>query len=95
MQDDEFSWREEKAAANLQKHGVSFDRAMRAVRDPFAIEAIDERENYGEERVNLVGMSEGMLLHVTYTEREGRIHIISVRRAEKHEQDNYYRENSR
>jgi uncharacterized DUF497 family protein len=95
MEHEEFSWRDEKAARSLSKHGVTFSRAMLAVRDAFAIEAIDDRESYGEERVNLIGMSEGVLLHVTYTERDGRTHIISARRAEKHEQDNYYRENSR
>ncbi len=94
MENDDFSWRDEKAARNLRKHGVPFARAMLAVRDPFAIEVIDDRESYDEERVNLVGMSEGVLLHVTYTERDGRIHIISARRAEKHEQDDYYRENA-
>jgi uncharacterized DUF497 family protein len=94
MRIDEFSWRDEKAAENLAKHGVSFDRAMQAVRDHFAIETIDDRDNYHEERVNLIGNSEGALLHVTYTERDERIHIISARRAEKHEQDNYYRENA-
>jgi len=34
-------------------------------------------------------------LNVTYTERDGRIRIISARRAERHEQDDYYRANSR
>ena len=63
-------------------------------RDPFAIEQIDDREYYGEERVNLIGMGEGTLLHITYTERGEHIRIISARQAEKHEQDDYYRENS-
>ena len=94
MQDSEFSWHDDKAAKNLAKHGVAFERAMLAVRDAFAIELIDNRQSYDEERVNLIGTSEGVLLHVTYTERDGRIHIISARRAEKHEQDDYYRENS-
>jgi uncharacterized DUF497 family protein len=94
MQDDEFSWDDDKAAKNVAKHGVPFDRAALAMRDAFAIEAIDNRQNYGEERINLIGMSEGLLLHVTYSERDERIHIISARRAERHEQDNYYRENS-
>jgi uncharacterized DUF497 family protein len=92
--DEEFSWRDQKAAKNFIKHGVTSSRAMLAIRDAFAIEAIDDRQSYGEEWVNLIGMSDGVLLHVTYTERDGRIHIISARRAEKHEQDNYYRENS-
>ena len=86
---------DEKAASNWRDHGVTFDQAAKAVGDPFAIEAIDERKDYGEERVNLIGMCEDVLLHVTYTERGERIRIISARRAEKHEQDNYYRANAR
>jgi len=58
------------------------------------VEWIDARENYGEERINLVGMCDGVLIHVTYTERGERLRLISARRAEKHEQDYYYRENS-
>ncbi len=58
------------------------------------MERIDDREDYGEERINLIRMCEGVILHVTYTERGERIRIISARRAERHEQDDYYRENS-
>ena len=39
-------------------------------------------------------MCEGVILHVTYTERGERIQIISARRAERHEQDRYYRQNA-
>ncbi len=39
-------------------------------------------------------MCDGAILHVTYTERAEHIRLISARRAEKHEQDHYYRENS-
>jgi uncharacterized DUF497 family protein len=95
MRDDGFEWREEKAADNWRDHGVTFVQAAKAVRDHFAIEAIDDREHYDEERVNLIGMSEGVLLHVTYTERGERVRIISARRAEQHEQDNYFRANAR
>jgi hypothetical protein len=49
---------------------------------------------HGEERWSLLGMCEGVILHVTYTERGERIRIISARRAERHEQDNYYRQNA-
>jgi uncharacterized DUF497 family protein len=68
---------------------------IKAFRDPFAVERIDTRKDYGEERINLVGMCDGVIVHVTYTERADRIRIISARRAERHEQDDYYRENSR
>jgi uncharacterized DUF497 family protein len=95
MRNDQFEWWDEKAASNWRDHGVTFDQAAKAVGDHFAIEAIDDRAEYGEERINLIGMCEGVLLHVTYTEREERIRIISARRAERHEQDNYYRANAR
>jgi uncharacterized protein len=54
-----------------------------------------DREDYGEERINLLGMCEGVIRYVTYTESGERIRTISARRAERHEQDGYYRENSR
>ena len=50
MTEATFEWDDEKAAANWRRHGVSFDHAIRAFRDPFTIERIDEREDYGEER---------------------------------------------
>jgi len=89
-----FEWDDAKAAINWRHHGVAFHQAIKAFRDPFAIEWIDDRENYGEERINMIGVCDGVLLHVTYTERSQRIRLISARRAEKHEQDRYYRENS-
>jgi uncharacterized DUF497 family protein len=95
MPDDEFEWDDAKAAANWRDHGVSFHHAIKAFRDRFAVERFDDREDYGEERINLLGICEGVILHVTYRERGDRIRIISARRAAKHEQDDYYRENAR
>lgn len=89
-----FEWDPQKAARNLRDHGVTFDQGAKATSDPFAVEWIDDREDYGEERVNLLGMCEGVLLHVSFTERDESIRIISARRAERHEQDHYFRENA-
>jgi uncharacterized protein len=89
-----FEWDRAKANANWRRHGVTFEQATKAFQDPRSIEHIDNRQDYGEERINLIGASEGALLHVTYTERDGRIRLISARRAVRHEQDRYYRENS-
>ena len=61
----------------------------------YFVEEIDDREAYGEERVNLLGICDGVVLHVTYVERGERIRIISARRAERHEREDYYRKNSR
>lgn len=89
----EFEWHPAKAEANLQAHGVSFDLAKTVFRDPFAVERLDDREDYDEERFVIIGMAEGhVVLFVAYAEREERIRIISARRATQHEQDDYFRQ---
>ena len=39
-----FEWDEEKAAANVAKHGIRFDYAARVFLDPYRLEMPDERE---------------------------------------------------
>jgi len=92
--DLDFEWDDVKAAENVRHHRVSFAQAALAFRDPFAVEWIDLREAYGEERIILLGMTGNQVLTVVYTERAGRIRIISARRATRNEQDLYYRENA-
>ena len=94
MIDKRFEWDDEKAASNFARHGIAFDEAVLAFQDAFNVERTDDRRNYGEERINRLAMCRGTVIHVTYSERSGRIRIISARQAEKHEQDYYYRENS-
>jgi uncharacterized DUF497 family protein len=89
-----FEWDPRKAARNWRIHGVSFEHAAVAISDVFAIDWLDESEDYDEDRFNILGMCKGVLLHVTYTERGERIRIISARKAERHETDDYFRENS-
>jgi uncharacterized DUF497 family protein len=90
-----FEWHEAKAEANLRNHGVSFELACTVFQDPFAIERVDDREDYGEVRFVIIGMAEGKVVpFVAYTEREERIRIISARRALQNEQDDYFRQNA-
>jgi uncharacterized DUF497 family protein len=93
MNDDAFEWDETKAAANYANHGVSFETAREVFKDPFAIERLDDRESYGEERFILIGMAEGAVLTIVHTERARRFRLISARRATKHEQDDSFRQN--
>jgi uncharacterized protein len=91
----EFEWHDAKAEANFETHGVSFELAKTVFQDPFAVERVDDRKDYGEERFVIIGMAEGhVLLFVAYTEREERIRIISARRVTQHEQDDYFRQNA-
>lgn len=93
MNDADFEWDDAKAAANYAKHGVSFRRACLVFSDACGIAEYDDRYDYGETRFTRIGMVEGTLLFVAYTERGERIRIISARRATRHEQDDYYQQN--
>jgi len=96
MDADDFEWDRTKAAANLAKHGVSFEQARDAFDDPFAIDFADDREDYGEQRLILIGMVENRLLVVAHTIRNDNdmVRIISVREAEPHERRRYHEENT-
>ncbi|HEY4920060.1 MAG TPA: BrnT family toxin [Xanthobacteraceae bacterium] len=93
MESDEFEWDDGKAAENHAKHGVRFAAARYVFKDPFAIERLDERVHYGEERYVIIGMVEGRLLAVVYTMRDDVIRIISARGAEPSEQREYHEDN--
>jgi uncharacterized protein len=90
MVDEEFEWDDGKAAANERKHGVTFEEARDVFRDPLAIELLDDREAYGEDRFVLIGMTQSRVLVVVYVFREQRNRIISARRAEPNERRAYH-----
>lgn len=93
MTNDDFEWDEAKAAANRAKHGVTFEQARDAFNDPFAIDFVDNREDYGEDRLILFGMVENRLLVVAHSLRGDKMRIISAREAEPHERRKYHEEN--
>ena len=90
MQDEHFEWDDAKAVANLAEHGVSFDAARLAFDDTFAVSYEDTSERYEELRFVWIGMAEGRLLTVIYTDREDRTRIISARGAEPDEAREYH-----
>jgi hypothetical protein len=84
----EYEWDEAKAAANLRTHGISFTAAARALEDPRKIEMLDDRFDYGEERIQTLGMDRGEVLFVvTVMPDENICRIISARKATRHEQE--------
>lgn len=85
-----FEWDEEKAAANLKKHDVSFDEALTVFGDPLSMTIPDPDHSVGELRYIDVGNSEGnRLLVVVYTQRGVNIRIISCRKATSSERRLY------
>ena len=93
MNDDKFQWDDRKAASNIVDHGVTFDAARDVFKDPFAIDWLDESEDYGEHRYVFIGEAEGRLLYVAYTLGGQAIRIISARLAEPRDRRRYHDEN--
>jgi uncharacterized DUF497 family protein len=84
-----FEWDEDKNAANIAKHGVSFQRASR-IFESRVLTVIDSRADYGEVREISIGIVEAILfLTVVHTDRQGVARIISARRANRAERRRY------
>jgi uncharacterized DUF497 family protein len=85
-----YEWDTAKAAANVRKHGVSFEEAASVFLDPAAITFLDPDHSQEEDRGITIGRSgRGRILFVAHTEREDRLRIISARRATRQEQEQY------
>ena len=86
-----FVWDPKKARANIEKHTVNFAEAMEVFSDPLARIIGDEDHSVDERREIIIGHSQSKrLLMVCFTEPEqGRIRIISARRATRIERQDY------
>lgn len=79
-----FEWDEQKAAANVKKHGVSFEEAKSAFYDEHAKLIDDPDHSEAEDRFVLLGLSSALRLLVVchcYRGNDGIIRIISARKA--------------
>jgi uncharacterized DUF497 family protein len=86
-----YEWDEAKAADNLAKHGISFTVAARALEDSRRIEVLDDRFDYGEERIQSLCIDRGTVLFVVMVMSDENVcRIISARKATRHEQEEYF-----
>ncbi len=86
----EFEWDESKANANLKKHGVSFEEAKTVFDNPLAVIFDDAAHSVDEQREIIIGHSrQNRLLLVAFTERFGKVRIISARLATRQEREDY------
>src|SRR5260370_37037281 len=79
-----FQWDKAKNAANIAKHGIDFEDAIRIFDGP-VLEKADARKDYGEIRIIAFGVAHQRELAVVYTLRGQRRRIISARRAQQRE----------
>ncbi|MBE9208573.1 BrnT family toxin [Nostoc sp. LEGE 06077] len=82
-------WDERKNQSNIIKHGFDFADAYRIFNLPILID-LDERNEYGEDRYIGIGLLDGRVVVVVYTEPdEEKIRIISLRKALSYERKRY------
>lgn len=83
-----YEWDEAKRLANLKKHGVDFADALEFAWETADV-TIDDRFDYGEERLVAFGYYRGRVHVIVYTERDGTKRIISFRKATRREAQPY------
>ena len=81
-----FTWDEVKRKRNLKDHGLDFVDAKQ-VFDGATFTYEDDRFRYDEQRFVTLGLLEGVPVSIVHTESKDRIHIISFRKATRHETD--------
>lgn len=84
---DGFRYDEAKSRANLEKHGIDFQRAQELWEDPNLLEV--QARSEGEPRFLMIGKIGDRHWSAVVTHREGHIRLISVRRSRKKEVDLY------
>jgi len=85
-----FEWNALKAAANVRKHGVSFDEAASVFFDPLSATGDDPDHSLDERRFVTFGMSSsGHLLVVAHAQHDDAIRIITARLAMRAERKLY------
>ena len=98
MREIRFEWDDSKAASNRRKHGVSFEEARTAFYDEDALLIPDPEHSEEEDRFVLLGVSGNLrTLVVCHCYREGDhvVRIISARKANRSERQQYETRRSR
>lgn len=87
-----FEWDDEKARANIKKHGIDFETAARVFADENRLEIYDEVHSETEDRYITIGMigNVACVVMVVYTERGEAVRLISARKATSQERRMYY-----
>jgi len=89
-----FEWDRRKEKANEKKHGISFDEARTVFYDENAIQFFDPDHSDDEDWFILLGISFKLRILVVchcFRESDTVIRIISVRKADDDEENEYWR----
>jgi uncharacterized protein len=84
-----YSFDPAKQASNLKKHGLDLAGARKVIESAMTVTFEDRRVDYGEERFVTLGLLGDTLVAIVTAETEDHIRIISMRKADRHEQAIY------
>lgn len=82
-----FEWDPEKNIANMRKHGLSFEEAALIFNGPVLTGPDDSADEYREKSFGLLGGT--VVACVIHTERNGKVRIISARKATVRERKHF------
>jgi uncharacterized protein len=94
MSELRFEWDEGKDRQNRRKHGVSFEEAQTVFLDENAIRFFDPDHSGDEDRFLMLGISFRLRVLIVchcFRQDETIIRIISARKANQHEERDYWR----
>ena len=80
-----------KSARNLRERGIGFER-FADMNLETAVSIEDDRKNYGERRLRVLGLIESKLYAAVVTRRGTTTRVISLRRANRREERRYAKE---
>lgn len=81
-------WDETKNRINLAKHALSFEDAEQVFSGP-CVTFVDDRFDYGEERLVTLGLLAGRLVVIAHSPRDEGTRIISMRKGNRREREIY------
>ena len=79
-----------KRATNLKKHGYDFEDATQVIESGRTVTFEDRRFGYGEQRFITLGVLREDVVVIATAETDEEIRVISMRKAERNEQEIYY-----
>ena len=79
-----------RQSSNIKKHGYDLADAQKVIASRRTLTFEDNRFDYGEARFVTMGLLSDVVVVIVTTETESEIRVISMRKADKHEQKIYF-----
>jgi uncharacterized DUF497 family protein len=85
-----YTYDPKKRAVNLEKHGYDFEEAPQVIESGRTVTFENRRFAYDEQRFITLGVLRGDVVVIATSETDEEIRVISMRKAERNEQEIYY-----